>query len=377
MAIHGNTFGRLSAQGEFPRPIEEGIPTKWGHRPCFAPLLEMTSNMNATTDVQTFEARNFAPDTHEALNDEVWRGLRRRPRSLAPWMFYDAEGSRLFECITNLPEYYLARTERDILESYAEAIIGATGTDWTQPLRLVELGAGTATKTGILLDAATRLRNEVMYFPVDVSPHALDAACAHIGLRWPDVRLHSLVANYVAHPPELEWFQGTTLAMYIGSSIGNFSPAEARTILGNLRSQLRAGDALLLGTDMVKDEATLVRAYNDRSGITAAFNLNILQRLNRELGANFDISCFRHRARWNRMESRIEMHLESTRDQWVNIPGAQLGLQFAALETIHTENSYKFNANTLGDLLDDAGFTIEQMWTDPQQWYALTFARLR
>ena len=165
------------------------------------------------------------------------------------------------------------------------------------------------------------MRNEVTYFPVDVSSDALDAACDSIGCLLPDVQLQPMVANYVTHPPKLERFKGNTLAMYIGSSIGNFSPGEARTVLRNLRSELRAGDALLLGTDMVKDPATLVRAYDDRDGVTAAFNLNILHRLNRELGANFDTSCFRHRARWNRRESRIEMHLESTRNQCVDIRG--------------------------------------------------------
>jgi L-histidine N-alpha-methyltransferase len=334
--------------------------------------------MNIATEFQTVEARSFAPlDTREALIDEVWSGLLKRPRSLVPWMLYDSEGSRLFECITTLPEYYPTRTERNILASYAEAIITATGSDYSRPLRLLELGAGTASKTGILLGAATRLRSDVIYFPVDVSPEALDAACDSIGYLLPDVQLQPLVANYVTHPPKLERFHGTTLAMYIGSSIGNFSPEEARAILRNLRSELRAGDALLLGTDMVKDEATLVRAYDDRDGVTAEFNLNILHRLNRELGADFDTSCFRHRARWNRAESRIEMHLESTRDQCVNIPAAQLSLEFAALETIHTENSYKFTHGTLGALLDDAGFTVERMWTDPQQWYALTLAGLR
>ena len=197
----------------------------------------------------------------------------------------------------------------------------ATSSDYSRPLRLLELGAGTAAKTGILLEAATRLRNEVTYIPVDVSSDALDEACDSIGCLLPDVELQPMVANYVTDPPKLERFQGTTLAMYIGSSIGNFSPREARTILRNLRSELRAGDALLLGTDMVKDEATLVRAYDDRDGVTAAFNLNILHRLNRELGANFDTGCFRHRARWNRVESRIEMHLESTRDQSCRYPG--------------------------------------------------------
>ena len=128
---------------------------------------------------------------------------------------------------------------------------------------------------------------------------------------------------------------------------------------------------------MVKDEATLVRAYDDRDGVTAAFNLNILHRLNRELGADFDASCFRHRARWNGLESRIEMHLESTRDQCVSIPAAQVSVQFAALETIHTENSYKFTRNTLGALLGDAGFTIEETWSDPLKWYTLTLAGLQ
>src|ERR1700678_310989 len=338
--------------------------------------------MNMTTDFQTFEAKSLAPslapsDTREALIDEVRSGLLKHPRSLVPWMLYDSEGSRLFECITTLPEYYPTRTERGILANYAGAMIAATGSNSSRPLRLLELGAGTAAKTGILLKAASCLRNEVIYLPVDVSSDALDAACNSIGCLLPDVQLHPMVANYVTHPPQLERFEGTTLAMYIGSSIGNFPPEEARTILRNLRSELRAGDALLLGTDMVKDEATLVRAYDDREGVTAAFNLNVLHRLNRELGANFDTGSFRHRARWNRVESRIEMHLESTREQCVNISAAQLSLRFAALETIHTENSYKFTHGTLAALLDDAGFTIERTWTDPQQWYALTLAGLR
>jgi L-histidine Nalpha-methyltransferase len=342
--------------------------------------------MNITTDLQTLEAKSLAPvlarvlaraDTRDALIDEVWRGLLQQPRSLVPWMLYDAEGSHLFKCITTLPEYYPARLERDILAKYADAIITAAGCDHSRPLRLLELGAGTAAKTGILLKAATCVRNEVIYVPVDVSPDALDEACDSIGCLLPDVQLQPIVANYVTHPPKLGRFNGTTLAMYIGSSIGNFSPEEARNILRNLRSELKAGDALLLGTDMVKDEATLVRAYDDSDGVTAAFNLNILHRLNRELDANFDTSCFRHRARWNRAESRMEMHLESTRDQCVSIRDAQLIVQFAAFETIHTESSYKFTRKTLASLLDGAGFKIEQTWTDPRRWYTLTLAGLR
>lgn len=331
--------------------------------------------MSITTNLQTCATRSIGDvETRDALIHEVWRGLRKFPRSLVPWMLYDSEGSRLFDSITRLPEYYPTRTERDILASYAEAIITATGPYSARPLRLLELGAGTAGKTGILLEAATRSRNLVVYVPVDVSPDALETACDNIGCIFPDVQLEPMVANYVTHPPKLERFHGTTLAIYIGSSIGNFTPEESRTILRNLRSELRPGDALLLGTDMVKDEATLVRAYDDKDGVTAAFNSNVLRRLNRELGANFDIGCFLHRARWNRVESRMEMHLESTRDQSVDIPAAQLRIQFEAFETIHTENSYKFTQTSLGALLDDAGFTIQRIWTDPRRWYALTLA---
>src|SRR5579862_3119600 len=171
--------------------------------------------MTLTSEIPRLAATSQAPpDTREALIDEVWRGLRKRPRSLVPWMFYDGEGSRLFECITRLPEYYPARTERDILTSYAEAIITACGPGCYRPLRLLELGAGTAAKTGILLEAATRLRNAVSYLPVDVSPDALDTACDNIGCLLPGVRLQPLVTNYVTHPPKLERFEGTTLAMY-------------------------------------------------------------------------------------------------------------------------------------------------------------------
>jgi L-histidine N-alpha-methyltransferase len=289
-------------------------------------------------------------------------------------MFYDAEGSRLFERITSPPEYYPARTERDILTNHAGAIITAAASDSFRPLRLVELGAGTAAKTGILLEAAARRNGEVIYLPIDVSSDALRLACGNIAGMFPHIQLRPLVANYVTHPPRLDRFFGTTLAVYIGSSIGNFSPEGARIILRNLRSELKTGDALLLGTDMVKDEATLVRAYDDTDGVTAAFNLNLLHRLNRELGANFDADSFRHRACWNRSDSRVEMHLESTCDQRVCIPAARLDIPFAAFETIHTENSYKFNEKALCALLEDAGFAAKRTWMDRRQWYSLTLA---
>ncbi|MDB5389815.1 MAG: methyltransferase, partial [Planctomycetaceae bacterium] len=281
------------------------------------------------------------------------------------------------ERITEQPEYYPTRTERCILSNWCDAIIAAACPDKSEPVRLVELGAGTASKTTILLDAAVRLRSEVHYVPVDVSSDALHVAYETIASSLPEVNVEPMVANYVVQPPQLESFRGATLGVYIGSSIGNFSPREARTILRNLRGQLQAGDALLLGTDMVKDEPTLVAAYDDREGVTAEFNLNILHRLNRELDGDFDLASFRHRAFWNPMRSRIEMHLQSTREQRVHIAAAHLELQFAKGEHIHTENSHKFTNETIRILLEDAGFEVEGIWTDDRSWYAVTLARVR
>ena len=221
--------------------------------------------------------------------------------------------SRLFPNTTPL-----AQKERS-WRGNADAIVARAHSDRSLPLRLVELGAGTASKTRILLEAALRLSDDVTYVPVDVCSNALELACENVEYALPEVRVQPIVRNYVTRPLELEPFDGTTLALYIGTSIGNFSPEEARLILRNLRAQLQTGDALLLGTDMVKDEPTLLAAYDDSDGITAAFNLNILHRLNRELGANFDAGCFRHRVLWNSIESRIEMHLESTQEQDVSI----------------------------------------------------------
>ena len=330
------------------------------------------------TYVQTVDVRHLATaDVREALICEVRRGLIARPRWLSPWIFYDAEGSRLFERITTLPEYYPTRTERAILAEYADAIVAGAHGGRSLPLRLVELGAGTASKTCILLEAALRLSGDVVYVPVDVCPNALELACQNVACALPEVRIEPIVRNYVTHPLQLEPFDGTTLAVYIGTSIGNFSPEEARLILRDLRVQLQTGDALLLGTDMVKDEPTLLAAYDDSNGITAAFNLNILRRLNRELGANFDAGRFRHRVLWNSTESRIEMHLESTQEQDVGIEDADLDLHFERRETIHTENSYKFTDPGIQSLLGEAGFKTRGAWKDHRGWYTLTLACLR
>jgi dimethylhistidine N-methyltransferase len=329
-----------------------------------------------TMDSPVFDfVRPIALDTRDDLIREAQRGLSSRPRSLAPWIFYDACGSRLFERITHIPEYYPTRTERKILANYADAIIAGTHAGKPKPVRLLELGAGTASKTCLLLEALGRVQSETLYIPIDVSPDALEVACEKINACLPDVCVEPIVSNYVTHPARLTSFNGTTLAAYIGSSIGNFSPEEARTVLRTLRSELQPGDALLLGTDMVKDEKILVDAYDDKGGVTAAFNLNILRRLNRELGADFDPAKFRHRAVWNHLQSRIEMHLESTFHQRIKIPEANLDFRLTTSETIHTENSYKFTHESIGILVEQSGFHVEQSWTDERDWYAVTLAR--
>ena len=330
------------------------------------------------TYLQTVDAGHPATaDTREALVCEVQRGLIERPRSLSPWMFYDAEGSRLFERITTLPEYYPSRTERAILSRYADAIVAAAHSDRLLPMRLVELGAGTASKTCILLEAALRISDDVVYMPVDICSDALELACQNVACALPEVSMQPIIRNYVSHPLQLESFDGTTLVLYIGTSIGNFSREEARLILRNIRAQLRTGDTLLLGTDMVKDEPTLLAAYEDNDGITAAFNLNILHRLNRELRANFNTARFRHRALWNSIESRIEMHLESTHEQEVTIREAELNLHFMRYESIHTENSYKFTDQGIRSLLNEVGFEIRGAWKDSRGWCTITLACIR
>lgn len=296
-------------------------------------------------------------------------------KTLPPWLFYDETGSQLFERITALPEYYLTRTERAIFTAHANEILTLAAN--TSRLTLIELGAGSAAKTGILLAAAVGRQGSVHYQPIDISASALDEAADSIADHIPGVIVTPQVANYITQPFTVErQSDECVLALYIGSSIGNFSPQEAVAILRNLREHLETGDTLLLGTDLApsghKSVATLLSAYDDAAGVTAAFNKNILTRLNRELEANFSVNCFKHRARWNAKASRIEMHLESRVSQIVQIGGERI--LFRAGETIHTENSYKFTPAMLAELFTSAGFTPEHTIRDPADIFAVTLA---
>jgi len=298
--------------------------------------------------------------------------LGKAQRTLPPWLFYDAIGSALFERITELPEYYLTRTERAIFAAHADAIIAAAANG--SMLSIVELGAGTAAKTGLLLEAAVRAQGCVTYRPVDVSPTALDLAKQHLELEVPGVLVEPQVADYTREAIVLDAEAARTLVLYIGSSIGNFAPEDAVSVLRTVREQLQPGDTLLLGTDMVKDERTLLAAYDDAAGVTAEFNRNMLHRLNRELGSDFDVDLFAHRAVWNASESRMEMHLVSEIAQRVCIDEAGCELHFAAGETIHTENSYKFTQRSIAWLLKQSGFTLGKQWMDEREWFAVNLA---
>jgi L-histidine N-alpha-methyltransferase len=331
--------------------------------------------MNAVVRLPQLPEAAYTP-----LGSEVYRGLTARPRTLSPWLFYDQEGSRLFEEITALDEYYLTRTERGIFEANADAIITAasapTAHGLERDLTIVELGAGTATKTGLLLRAAVRRQEAVTYHAIDVSESALNEAQLHLTAAIPGITFEPRVGDYTEGLGEIPADGTRRLVLYIGSSLGNFEPDDARRLLLNVRNQLAPGDMLLLGVDMVKDISTLIAAYDDASGVTAAFNRNVLARINRELGADFDLVKFRHKVRWNGAQSRIEMHLESLLAHQVSIPSLELSLAFRRGETIHTENSYKFTTERADHLLAHTGFTVVDKWTDPHKWFGVFLARV-
>jgi len=303
---------------------------------------------------------------------EVREGLSATPKRLPAKLFYDEIGSALFEQITELPEYYLTCTERAIFEDYAREILEAAGPNLT----LAELGAGTAAKTRILIEELLQRQSRALFYPIDVSPAALNEAVRQMGLQFPQLRVSPIVADYTGGVPALSHISGRKLVLYIGSSIGNFEPSEAIGILRRIRRSLRAGDALLLGTDLAKSTRILLPAYDDDQGVTAAFNKNVLARLNRELDADFDLDAFRHVATWNKGCSRMEMYLESVSPQCAFIAALEMDVHFRTGERIHTENSYKYTGEMIDDILRQSGFRLEHTWTDPKRWFGVHLARV-
>jgi dimethylhistidine N-methyltransferase len=310
----------------------------------------------------------------------VFQGLVGSHKTLPAWLFYDEAGSWLFEQITELPEYYLTRTERAIFAAHSEEIIacaaGAADGELVR-LRIAELGAGSADKTRLLLKAASGRQEVVVYEPMDVSSSALEAARARIESEIPGIEVAPQVVDYMERLSLEPTFPGERrLVLYIGSSIGNFEPHEAGLLLRRIRLALAPGDGLLIGVDLRKDVATLLSAYADAAGVTAEFNLNILARLNRELGAEFELHQFRHVAVWNGVKSRIEMHLESRTDQRVRVKALGIEVSFAKGERIHTENSYKYAPGQTEEMLAEAGFIPAARWTDDQNWFAVCLGQV-
>jgi L-histidine N-alpha-methyltransferase len=299
------------------------------------------------------------------LRTDVLQGFGHQPKSLPPKWFYDARGSELFEEITRLPEYYPTRAEREILLARAESIAAATGAR-----TLVELGSGSSEKTRILLDALPELHS---YLPVDVSGSALTLAAESLLAERPALSVHALIADFT-RGLTLPGTPGPRLVAFLGGTLGNLLPDERAVFLKSVRALLLPGDALLLGTDLVKDEATLVAAYDDSAGVTAAFNKNVLAVLNRELGAEFDPDDFAHVARWNREQEWIEMRLRARSDLVVKVRELNLAVAFEAGEELRTEVSAKFREEGIRAELGSAGLELTHWWTDEAGRFALSLA---
>ncbi len=306
-------------------------------------------------------------DPVAGLAEDVRKGLAARRKRFLPKYFYDELGSQLFEAICLLPEYYLTRAENEILQRFANEIVGSIEGHKT----LVEMGSGSASKTRLIIEALLREQADLLFMPVDISASALESGSRILLQSYPRLRINAYAADYFAGLAELgKEKRPKTLALFLGSNISNFDPDDATTFLRALRAVLQPGDALLLGTDLKKEKSILEAAYNDALGVTSAFNLNVLARINRELGGQFDLHGFKHKAVYNEDEGRIEIYIESRRSQLVKIRGLDLEVQFAAGELIHTENSYKYDLADVARLAAKTGFACARSWLDSQKRFS-------
>lgn len=310
-------------------------------------------------------------DLARALRHDVRHGLTAEPKTLPPKWFYDDRGCELFEAITAAPEYYPTRCERQILSLRAGEIAAACPAD-----TLVELGSGTSIKTALLLDALVEQGSLRRFIPFDVSETTMRAAADRLLRSYPDLEIHGVVGDFERHLHTLAG-GGRRLVVFLGGTVGNLEPRQRAAFLSQVAAGMRPGDALLLGTDLVKDVDRLVAAYDDASGITAAFNLNVLQVMNRELGADFDVDGFRHVARWDDEREWIEMRLRSTTDQVVSLPAVDLVVGFAAGEEVRTEISAKFRRSGVEAELSAAGLDLAQWWTDDDGDFAVSLSFTR
>jgi len=301
--------------------------------------------------------------------EDVRRGLTSSPKFLFPKYFYDELGSRLFEAITALPEYYPTRAEAEILRLHAGEIVAALG----GPVWTLELGSGDGQKTRLVIEALLARQGMLEYVPVDISESAVETSSRLLLFSYPDLRITAYVGEYHAALRQIRRERvapGRTLVLFLGSTIGNLDPEERIALVRDIRHLLNPGEGFLLGTDLKKSESILLPAYDDPLGVTAAFNLNLLARINRELGGQFDLSGFRHRVRYNQDEGRIEMHLESRRAQTVAVRASEIEVSFEPGETTHTESSYKFDLDQVRALAAETGFALRRTWTDSEERFA-------
>jgi L-histidine N-alpha-methyltransferase len=318
-------------------------------------------------------------DDLDTFGRDVQSGLRSNPKALPPKYFYDSLGSHLFEAICCLPEYYVSRAESEILRQHTEEMILEIQGDTRRSIRLVELGSGSAEKTRYWIKALLDRQKELHYVPVDISASSLDRTCQRLLFDYPSLRVTAYAADYsaalraLAGSPTMATDDKLNVVLFLGSSVGNLDPNEASAFLREVRRTLRPGDALFLGADLKKSAALLVPAYNDALGVTAAFNLNLLVRINRELGGDFDVAEFEHRALYDEQLGRIEMHLVSRTAQTVRIRAMDLEVTFEPGESIYTENSYKFDVSGLSDLARDTGFSLRRTWSDSASLFSFNF----
>lgn len=310
-------------------------------------------------------------DLHPSPGDvraEVLAGLSADPPSLPSKLFYDEAGSRLFERITALPEYYQTRTELAILRACAGELAESVGRGGT----LIEFGSGSSVKTRLLLEALDVRR----YVPIDISRWSLTSAAERLRANFPDLLIRPIIADYTQSlrlPTDVD--DAGRVAFFPGGTIGNFTPDQAAVFLRRIAPTLGAGGRLIVGVDLKKDPALLHAAYNDAAGVTAAFNRNLLARLNRELGADFDLARWHHYAPYDPVLGRIEMHLISAVDQMVLVAGGAFA--FALGQSIHTENSYKYTLGDFADLAARGAFAVERVWTDERQLFSVQLLRVR
>ena len=319
--------------------------------------------------MSNIELLDLAPTTEHFLQD-VLDGLSQSPKKLEPKYFYDERGSQLFDDICNLDEYYLTRTELAIMQQRIEEMARCVGPRCV----LVEFGSGSGLKTELLLSGLDR---PAAYVPVEISREFLEQSAARIQQQHPELNVLPVCADFMQQVqlPELPEDAGRTVVFFPGSTIGNFELDEAGQLLAHMAEVAGPDGGLLIGADLRKDRDILEAAYNDAAGVTSAFNLNLLQRINRELDGDFELEAFRHRANYDARIGRVEMHLESLRDQVVTI--AQETFAFEAGETIHTENSHKYRLEQFRELAAEAGWTVEQVWTDERQWFSVQYCHAR